>query len=104
MTNREFWPRGLARDRQGIPKVFLPSACSGRSPIPKSANHRGRGDRVVAGFLEGVARRPTHGRRVSQAVIDSAAWAVALVLCSVLRLGTAGFAWWRLVPLIPLVV
>ena len=59
---------------------------------------------MVAGFLGGVARRPTHGRRVSQAVIDSAAWAVALTLCSVLRLGSSGLAWWRLVPLVPLVV
>ncbi len=39
-----------------------------------------------------------------QAVIDSAAWAAALVLCSVLRLGAHGLAWWRLVPLVPLVV
>ncbi len=59
---------------------------------------------MVTGFLGGVARRPTHGRRVSQAVIDSAAWAGALVLCSVLRLGAPGLAWWRLVPLVPLVV
>ena len=54
--------------------------------------------------MGGVARRPAHGRRVSQAVIDSAAWAGALVLCSVLRLGSAGLEWWRLIPLIPLVV
>ncbi|HUI47356.1 MAG TPA: nucleoside-diphosphate sugar epimerase/dehydratase [Acidimicrobiia bacterium] len=54
--------------------------------------------------MGGVARRPTHGRRFSQAVIDSAAWAIALVLCSVLRLGTHGLAWWRLFPLVPLVV
>jgi FlaA1/EpsC-like NDP-sugar epimerase len=59
---------------------------------------------VVTGFLGGVTRRPTHGRRVSQAVIDSAAWATALVLCSLLRLGLSGLAWWRLIPLVPLVV
>jgi FlaA1/EpsC-like NDP-sugar epimerase len=54
--------------------------------------------------LGGVARRPSHGRRVSQAVIDSAAWAGALVLCSVLRLGSSGLELWRLFPLVPLVV
>jgi FlaA1/EpsC-like NDP-sugar epimerase len=37
-------------------------------------------------------------------VIDSAAWASALVVCSVLRLGSDGVSWWRLVPLVPLVV
>ncbi len=37
-------------------------------------------------------------------MIDSAAWAGALVLCSVLRLGSGGLEWWRLIPLVPLVV
>ncbi len=39
-----------------------------------------------------------------QAVIDSAAWAGALVICSVLRLGAEGVSLWRLLPLVPLVV
>jgi len=37
-------------------------------------------------------------------VIDSVAWAGALTLCLVLRLGPSGLASWRLVPLVPLVV
>jgi len=56
----------------------------------------------VSGLTRRTAR-PSFGRRV-QAVVDSAAWAGALVLCSVLRLGLPGLAWWRLMPLVPLVV
>jgi FlaA1/EpsC-like NDP-sugar epimerase len=59
---------------------------------------------VVAGLWEGAASRPSHGRRATQAAVDSGAWAAALVLCSVLRLGSHGLASWRLVPLVPLVV
>ena len=59
---------------------------------------------MVKGFWGEIARRPSHGRRVSQAVIDSAAWVAALVLCSVLRLGSSGLEWWRLIPLVPFVV
>lgn len=55
------------------------------------------------GLFGGVPRRPARGRR-AQALIDSAAWAGALVLCSALRLGADGVAWWRLIPLVPLVV
>ena len=45
-----------------------------------------------------------HGRRASQAVLDSAAWVAALVLCQMMRLGSVGVAWWRFVPLVPLIV
>jgi FlaA1/EpsC-like NDP-sugar epimerase len=57
----------------------------------------------VKGLWGMLPRRPHRGRRV-QAVIDSGAWAGALVLCSGLRLGSDGIAWWRLFPLVPLVV
>jgi len=57
----------------------------------------------MKGLLGMLPRRPARGRR-AQAVIDSAAWAGALVLCSALRLGSEGIAWWRLLPLVPLVV
>jgi FlaA1/EpsC-like NDP-sugar epimerase len=39
-----------------------------------------------------------------QAAVDCAAWAVALTLCTVLRLGPAGFATWRLSAVIPVVI
>ena len=104
MTNRAIWPGSQPSDPVRIWKVLPPDACGPARHIPESASHGGRGDRVVAGFLGGVARRPSHGRRVSQAVIDSAAWAGALVLCSVLRLGSGGLESWRLIPLVPLVV
>jgi FlaA1/EpsC-like NDP-sugar epimerase len=54
--------------------------------------------------VRGVARQSLYGRRATQAVVDSAAWTGALVLCSVLRLGPSGLAQWRLVPLVPIVV
>jgi FlaA1/EpsC-like NDP-sugar epimerase len=57
----------------------------------------------VRGLWGGVPRRPAQGRRI-QAIIDSAAWAGALIICSALRLGSDGISWWRLFPLVPLVV
>jgi FlaA1/EpsC-like NDP-sugar epimerase len=49
-------------------------------------------------------KRPLRGRRATQAVIDSAVWAFALVACTTLRLGGDGLRAWRLVPLLTLVI
>ncbi len=44
------------------------------------------------------------GRHVTRAAVDSAAWAVALIFCTVLRLGSSGLAVWRLSIIIPVVI
>jgi FlaA1/EpsC-like NDP-sugar epimerase len=56
------------------------------------------------GHPGGLARRPMHGRRVTQATIDCAVWLVALVACTTLRLGPDGLRAWRLLPFLPLIV
>jgi FlaA1/EpsC-like NDP-sugar epimerase len=48
--------------------------------------------------------RSVSGRHVTRAIVDCVAWAVALAFCTVLRLGSHGFAVWRLGTVIPVVI
>src|SRR5665213_3663902 len=102
MTNPPIWPGG-ARERTRKPKYLPGFPCGLTGRLTESSGHGCRGGHGMKGLLGGVPRRPARGRRV-QAVIDSAAWVGSLVVWSLLRLGSGGMSWWRLVPLVPLVV
>jgi FlaA1/EpsC-like NDP-sugar epimerase len=55
----------------------------------------------VIGYRGDATRRR---RGATQALLDSLAWALALAICSALRLGVHGLSAWRLIPLVPIVI